>query len=553
MDRDFTDKKIMEYNKKIFGFSLAKTRNSEEAEELASRIVLEVYASLLTCREVINGNAYIYSIAHNVYVRYVNECVKHRHVGLDGVVSVSEQDFTKEIERTEMMQILRREIAYLGKTHRQIVVKHYYERKTVREIAAELHLSEGTVKWYLHDARALMKKGMSKMRTTGNLGLNPICLTDFGYDGTAGTNGATEYYLATAIRQNIVYATYHQERTINELAEELGISPVFLQDEVELLKENGFLTEKAGGKYCSNVVIHDTDADTSRKVFECRRRLARIICEEYLTGLKENVKHYDTKRIYVPEEDSNFLLWGLFTYVKQKLCQFLLEGDVEYRYRIRTTDGGLYVPTATVKGAVTEVARPFSPEHYHVSYMTMDLLEEKTYPCFGMQMSTDFDTRGKWGRENRQSDYIDFCRFLKGNLPKEEALAERYQRLYDRGFLWNADGKDEANMILLNTEGLSCDDSSIQDCMDTMLKGILPEISEELRKKIRETAEETFELQKPYYPERFHEYGKQGCAYLAVDLVELIDSALEMEILKPLSERQKKGVLSIVAVEHCLK
>lgn len=553
MDRDFADKKIMEYNKKIFGFSLAKTGNSQEAEELASRIVLEVYASLLTSSEVINWNAYIYRIAHNVYVRYVNECVKHRHVGLDGVLAAAESDFTKEVEQSEMVRLLRREIFYLGKTHRQIVVKHYYERKTIREIAEELHLSQGTVKWYLYDARTVMKKGMSKMRMTGDLGINPVCLTDFGYDGTAGTNGATEYYLMTAIRQNIVYATYYQERTMNELAEELGISPVFLQDEVEVLERNGFLTEKAGGKYCSNVVIHDTDADTSRKVFECRRRLARVVCEEYLTELKEKVKHYDTKRIYVPEDDPNFLLWGLLMYVKQKLCSFLFEEDVEYRYRIRTMDGGWFVPIATVKGAVTEGVRPFSLEHYHISYMTMDLLEEKTYPCFGMQMGTDFDTRGKIGRDNRQSDYIDFCRFLKGNLPKEEVLAERYQNLYDRGFLWNTDGRDEVNMILLNLEGFSPADSSLQSYVDTALEGILPEVSEELREKIWQTAEETFELQKQYYPERFHEYGRQGCAWFAVDLVELIDSALEMGILKPLSERQKKGVLSIVAVEKALR
>ena len=550
MEKAFADKMILRYKEKLFGFALAKTNSTEEAEELASRIVLEVYASLLCAREVDNWNAYIYRIAHNVYVRYVNECIRHRHVSMDGMILASEEDFTRELMQSETIQLVKREIAYLGKIHRQIVVKHYYERKSVKQIAKELHLPEGTVKWYLYDARKTIGKGMKKMREKGNLGLNPIQLVGLGHDGTPGTKGATEAYLNSTIRQNIVYAAYYEDKTLSELAEELGISPVFLEDEVAELADNGFLARRPGGKYSSNVVISDIyDNEVEKRVRDYKEELIRSICKEYLPEVKKQVENYDRDKIYVPQADSNFLLWSVLmcvAHARTHIADSEAEGyeAVWNRHCIKPLDGGNYVAMATV---YREQKPSAEEELYWNGYMTRNTPGGE--PLCGLQVSSSFDTREKGWEDNEESDYADFYWYLTGRLPKEEALAERYKRLYDRGFLWNEKGQDEINMVLLQTENRVGPGHFWQGEIVSILSGLMPELPGELKDKIQDTVEKIFECYKPFLPKRFHDYVKIARCGDVVGVAELLKCALEEGILQPLTERQKKGVMTMIAVE----
>ena len=43
--------------------------------------------------------------------------------------------------------------------------------------------------------------------------------------------------------------------TINEIAEELGINPIFVEDEVAVLEEYGYMDKLSGGKYRTNIYI----------------------------------------------------------------------------------------------------------------------------------------------------------------------------------------------------------------------------------------------------------------------------------------------------------
>ena len=68
-----------------------------------------------------------------------------------------------------------------------------------------------------------------KIRTIGTLGVQPIRFSSMGHNGHPGTKGDTQDFLAKVITQNIAYAAYHKPRTINEIAEELGINPILLR------------------------------------------------------------------------------------------------------------------------------------------------------------------------------------------------------------------------------------------------------------------------------------------------------------------------------------
>lgn len=254
MKKQDADKLISSYIKKLFGFAMSRLSKIDEAEELAAEITLQVYESLLKQDNIENPDGYIYRIAHNVYARYIDG--RKQITAVDGLEYVPDsKDFTQEIIDSESYGILRREITFLSKQQREIIVLHYFHDKRVKEIAMLLSLNENTVKWHLACSRKELKMGMEKTRTTGTLGTEPIRFCNMGHNGCLGNKGDTSDFLAKVITQNIAYAAYHQPRTINEIAEELGINPIFVEDEVAVLEEYGFMDKLKGGKYRTNIRI----------------------------------------------------------------------------------------------------------------------------------------------------------------------------------------------------------------------------------------------------------------------------------------------------------
>ena len=90
-------------------------------------------------------------------------------------------------------------------------------------------------------------------RKIGKLGLCPIEALNIGHSGSLGKNNGPEFYLEDKINLNIVYSVYYQPRTLEEIAEELGMTPVYIEDRVAMLEANGFIVKTKGDKYTTYV------------------------------------------------------------------------------------------------------------------------------------------------------------------------------------------------------------------------------------------------------------------------------------------------------------
>ena len=63
MNKQQADRLIVEYLPKIYGFAMKKTFSYQEAEELSSDIVEEVYLSMLSAGEIFNLDGYVWRIS----------------------------------------------------------------------------------------------------------------------------------------------------------------------------------------------------------------------------------------------------------------------------------------------------------------------------------------------------------------------------------------------------------------------------------------------------------------------------------------------------------
>ncbi len=498
MEKTMADTLIHEYMQKIYGFAVSRTFNLQEAEELSSDIVFEVYTSLLKLPELHNPAGYIWRISENVYSRYVMGKKREQHVSLDDVTIPTYDEYEMMDESVEAQcALLRREIAYLARTRREVIVAFYFGKKKISEIAENLNLPEGTVKWHLSRAKDELKEGMKMERNIGKLGLAPVKFMDIGHSGRPGKNGGPEAYISGLIEQNVLYAVYFEPKTLNEISDELGISPVYLEDVVNKLEENGFLTPVGKGKYTTYVDI--APATYSLEKHEANYKMYEEITELLKKEYAPLVRAYaDTVAdVYVPNGNRDLLFATLLTFGIMSQNEGYGEAIDISKYYIQPTDGGSYIVNVGLNQQQSD------PDY-------TPTVEMKYYCCCGPMtrwgdkygdrvtswaIDSILDTREGFWQNNRIEDYEYLYEFLCGKLPKGEENAEKYQRLYERKFLGD---NDEVQVIVADNDALNN----------------LPKFSSELKEKLAAYAGKAYELVKSGFPAQMQDLIRDESRYV---------------------------------------
>ncbi|MCI8389037.1 MAG: sigma-70 family RNA polymerase sigma factor [Clostridiales bacterium] len=507
MEKELCDKLICEYNKKLYGFAISKTNSIERAEELAARITLEVYSSLLKRENIINVKAYIYRIAQNVYAHFTDEYKNSQYCDIDDFELADPDDFTEKIAQSEEYARLRCEIAYLSKLRREILVRHYYNNMKLSDIAKSLYIPLGTVKWHLSGAKSSLKEGMNIMRNIGKLGLDPIEMCSLGHDGNPGAKGDTSDFLAKRLTQNIAYAAYQNPLTINEIADELGVSPIFVADEVETLEEYGFM-DRIGDKYLTNIFIQDTISEIEEGIQKLNVEYSAKVADMYIPQLIESLNAFDRSKVYIPNNDNNLWLWAGIMFALSNKLNFCMQNDSLDKFRVKRKDGGDYIAHAYIK---RNLNLSYDSSKYN-SCGSMNRGSNK-YPIFSWQYNTNYDSRDMSWRENLYTDYEYLYEFYTDMLKKEPSQIEKYQRIRDKGYL-TAD--DKVNLICIK-------DTNAKWIEQAEFVKSLPEAGEDIWALLNELGDKTYKLKEPTFPEHIRPLAKLYCKpMLVMHIIELL-------------------------------
>ena len=527
MDKRSADNIITEYLQKIYGFAIKKCFSYEEAEDLCAEIVKEVYLSLLRSNEIVNIEGYIWRISEHTYAKHVATKKKHEGVSFDGVELPSyEEDFLGT--SGEDILLLRREIAFLTKKRREIVYAFYYENKTISYIAKTTGMPEGTVKWHLNKARNELKEGFSMERKIGKLGLSPIKAQSFGHSGCPGTNGGPEYYLEDKLNLNIVYSVYFTPKTKEEIAEELGVTPVYIEDRVEYLEGNGFLVRTEGNRFTTYVKFSSRTYSLEQIENTQRMRLAiaELLAKEYVPLVRAAIA--DVEDVYIPSGNRELLEAAVVFYSFTNLCSSATKSwDDLAKYRIKTTDGGDYI--AFVHLPKTQSDPEYTPTLHLPSYWACGNMyrDSKKYPAVSSwAIDSRYSSReGAWS-DNLYTDYEYIYEYLTGAIADTPANAEKFKRLRKRNYV-TKDGK--VNIMLVKDD-------------QKKFVAKLPKLSEDIRKKFADFALEAAMLEAKNYPPQMQDL---IIAWTADGFIGAEVALMVMDILyangsfKPLTENEK--------------
>lgn len=541
MDKQTADKKIYEYRDRIFGFAMEKTRNIDQADELASDIICEVYRSFLRGGDIVNLDGYVYRIARNVWSKYIRRLTENRSFeDIDNVI-IPYYD-KREDEDSEAIEALRREIGYLSDRQRQIVYMHYYRELSVSEIAKRLNISAGTVKWHLSDARTKLKEGITMTINEQNLELNPIKFTSMGHSGSPGSTGDTMDMFDTRLKQNIAYACYWQPKTLEEIARALGVPQVYIADSLEKLVDYAYIDKLDNSKnpeYRTNMLI--TDASKWGNTNALMDKAAEYLCENYFPEVFRRFESDPGHWCFsCADSDLNFLKHNLVL-----ACMMSFE-DIETvdwdKFSVKRPDGGDFMALASVTDD-TEQQTDGEYPYWACGYMNRRTTNGDEILSYAISLDCRFaDRNGGW-RDNPPSDWNSLVKFMNGG--KNALTPDEYKRLCDKGYVY----EDKVQLTVFNAK--LDENEQLGGSIMRFLQKKLP-MSEELRQFAKKLDNDCFALMNNAYPEHMLPAARaMECANLisSSELVpRCVEKLLEKGELKPLTDIQRKSAYSILCM-----
>ena len=540
MEKNEAEKIIAQYVKPIFGFALKRCKNVQDAEDLSQEIAWKAYRALLARDDIADCERFIRTVAHNALANYYR--------GKSGVSGVSFDEAENlpfppsgEIEARllaeESAARLRKEIAYLSKMQRAVVVAYYYENKKQNDIAEEFHISPSLVKWHLFEARKNLKRGMETMKNAQTQQFSPVEFSRMSFCGSAGTMGGTPAFFRSVLTQNIAYCAYREAKTINEIAEALGVSPVYVESEAEFLEEYGYLV-KRGGKYLANLLIEETDGEWE-KILRLREEMygaaAKIFANDLYDGLLQSGLLKSDGIECAFKEDENYLLWALVPFIAANCENGRAEEKIffEEAATIRP-DGACDIASVSVKSEGEKRIR------YNASFSKWR--GPSWTSCNGHML---WCCRSEWTDEKQKWEYFEYvssknlkllCRVQNG----EPLSADEYASLAQQGLI-GMEKEPVLQIVWLKTEeikekllGLGREINlkrgrELQKLKTRYVKALLDSTPKHLRKM------QAYELQFLFRADGWF-------------LLYCIEELLQSGKLRPPKEEQRKPLMTVAAV-----
>lgn len=535
MDKQKADKLISQYQKKIFGFALSKLCSLDMAEELAADICCEVYLSFLKADNIVNPDGYVYRVAHNVYAKHIRSMKGERTISIEELIVPPA--FLPQDTEDENTERLRREINLLTQRQRSIIYMHYYEKKSVAEIARASGISEGTVKWHLSDARKNLKEGLDMTEYTDNLSVNPIKFVNMGHGGSPGADGDTSDMFDTRLKQNIAWSCYRTPLTAEEIARQVGVPLVYIEDDLKKLEYYGYIDRvdnSKNPKYRTNMVIYDDriNYDNSNEI-EMRRQATKLLCDKFYPQVFAAIdESEDNLGFHCDGDDKNFIKYNFVMLCTNTLFNVTDNYDAWRKCLVKRPDGGEFISYASVSDDCYREQR-YDP--YGVcGFMTRGNEESG---CYSMQLNCRYDSRIMSWQDNLESDWETLSDYIRSGCDKNAIAAEGYKRLCDKGYV-----ADEKVQVMYYRS----------DRPTEFLWNFFKErfsVPEEITEYGKNFDRREYEIATQYFPEHILPIIKLLNTNIlsgGIQVVYVIEEMLERRMLAPLTEAQKNAVLSVL-------
>lgn len=347
----------------LYGFCYRRTSDHYESDELCSDILHAYVTAVSRGGAIADPTAFLWKIAHNVYADFSERRRKRAETEAMLDPDITPDDIPCEDDeeimeiRNERLTAIYRQIAFLGRAYRAVMIAFYLEGIPIAEIARRENTSVGAIKQRLFTAREKIKGEVTNMTTTNE---NAMKLQQMNWNvwGTGNPNtGEAAAHCQRQFSQHLVWLCRKQARTAKELSELLCVPMGYVEEElgIQCFGESGYgmLRKTEDGKYISNVLLFDrAEIAAAHKIYLDRMdalcdiivKYAEEHMDEYMSYpylnktvdknlvLWRHVKHYESIVECQVEEELDTAFADVEKPTKRPYSQFVFEQDPDARY-----------------------------------------------------------------------------------------------------------------------------------------------------------------------------------------------------------------------------
>lgn len=291
-------------------FCVKRISDTEAARDLSQDILYEAIRVIASDKEFVSFYSWYWRMARNKYADYImskrNSTLPIETAG--GMAAEIPQPVENIIAAEDISQ-LNFSLSRLALIHREIIICFYLKEQTIRQIADALDIPEGTVKRRLFDANKNLKERFQNMNNIGKTAYAPADVSWFG-----GYCARKPFLLmeSSKICPQVMVICRSDAKTVNEIADEIGVAPLYLEEIIEKMVGTNLLVSPAKGKYIANHCIFPRQRYIEAEILACDifhddgygEKIDNI-----LAGLKDEITALD---FYGNDFDYNYLKWHLY-------------------------------------------------------------------------------------------------------------------------------------------------------------------------------------------------------------------------------------------------
>lgn len=142
----------------IYNWSVKKTNNREDAEDLTNSIFLAIFEYLSKDIEVKKIENLIWKIARNIWCTKAKKYIKEKNnISYDETYEYGYEDIT--IDKIIYKEIINEIDNYnLSENEIKVFKLYYIKDLSIKEIKEKLNITESSIKYYLFNARKKIKE-----------------------------------------------------------------------------------------------------------------------------------------------------------------------------------------------------------------------------------------------------------------------------------------------------------------------------------------------------------------------------------------------------------
>lgn len=153
-----------QYASQIYRFICLKTNSSHDSEDLTSEVFLRCWKTANSVTSLLNPRAFLYQIARNLVIDYYRKKPRadlvideEKEKILENIPS-QELDLGENLAKESDLAQIRKALVKIKPDYQDLILWHYIDDFSIKEIAQVLERPEPTIRVQLHRALKSLRK-----------------------------------------------------------------------------------------------------------------------------------------------------------------------------------------------------------------------------------------------------------------------------------------------------------------------------------------------------------------------------------------------------------